>query len=228
MRATFTFPSATTAYGWFSSLLGSWWASNTLTVTLWNSSRHESVSQPMYGFTAWTHFWTKYQTKQNVLVYIIGDTLIKLSYLTRKERNGKEMLYLTTHSTHFIYGYMASNIVKDHSDSEKGNPPHILLFPINSKGSFICTIPQICTYHGLCYTNYGALAGTRNSSMGPPHEGSIQRLIAPWVNANKEGNVLFNDALNTLFTVICHIHPNTYTQTIIEHTHTHTITAVIT
>ena len=24
------------------------------------------------------------------------------------------------------------------------------------------------TYHGLCYTSYGALAGTRNSSMGPP------------------------------------------------------------
>ena len=56
----------------------------------------------------------------------------------------KEMLYLTTHSTHFIYGYMASNMVKDHSDSEKGNPlsPHRLLLSINSKGSFICTIPQ--------------------------------------------------------------------------------------
>ena len=35
-------------------------------------------------------------------------------------------------------------MVKDHYDSEKGNqlPPHRLLFPINSKGSFICTIPQ--------------------------------------------------------------------------------------
>ena len=32
----------------------------------------------------------------------------------------------------------------DHSDSEKENLllPHRLLFPINSKGSFICTIPQ--------------------------------------------------------------------------------------
>ena len=29
----------------------------------------------------------------------------------------------------------------------------------------------------------GALTGTRNSSMGPPHEGSIRRLIAPWANA---------------------------------------------
>ena len=56
------------------------------------------------------------------------------------------MFYLTTHSTHFIYGYMASDIimVKDHSDSEKGNPlpPNRLLLSINSKGSFMCTIPQ--------------------------------------------------------------------------------------
>ena len=26
------------------------------------------------------------------------------------ERKGKEMFYLTTHSTHFIYGYIASDI----------------------------------------------------------------------------------------------------------------------
>ena len=58
------------------------------------------------------------------------------------------MFYLTTHSTHVIYGYVASHMVKDHSDNEKGNPlpPHRLLFPINSKDYFICTIPQT----GLC------------------------------------------------------------------------------
>ena len=39
------------------------------------------------------------------------------------------------------------------------------------------------TYHDLCYTSRGALAGTRNSSMGPPHEGSIRRPTAPWANA---------------------------------------------
>ena len=39
------------------------------------------------------------------------------------------------------------------------------------------------TYHSLCYTSRGTLAGTRNSSMGPPHEGSIRRPIAPWANA---------------------------------------------
>ena len=75
----------------------------------------------------------------------------------------KEMFYLTTHSTHFIYDYMEGNVlfndalntfylrlydvrhmVKNHSDWERGNPltPHRLLFPISSKGSFICIIPQ--------------------------------------------------------------------------------------
>ena len=42
-----------------------------------------------------------------------------------------KMFYLTTYSTHFIYGYMASEyMVKGHSDTERGNPlpPHGLLF----------------------------------------------------------------------------------------------------
>ena len=42
---------------------------------------------------------------------------------------------------------------------------------------------QDSTYHGICYTSHGALAGTRNSSMDPPHEGSIRRPIAPRANA---------------------------------------------
>ena len=61
----------------------------------------------------------------------------------------KEMFYLTRHSTQFslrLYG--VGHMVKDHSDSERGNPllPHWLLFLINSKGSFICTIPRPLLY----------------------------------------------------------------------------------
>ena len=110
---------------------------------------------------------------------------LPVRYLQRQTGLGREreMFHLTTHSTHFIYGYMVSDIwlrtilivrerererernvlfndalntfynlrlygvrhmVKDHSDSEKGNPlpPHGLLLLINSKGSFIFTIPQ--------------------------------------------------------------------------------------
>ena len=74
-------------------------------------------------------------------------------------------------------------MVKDHTNSESGNPlpPHGLLFPISSKGSFICTIPQTGqnrTYNGLWYTSRGALAGTRNSSMGPLHEGTTHRTMS--------------------------------------------------
>ena len=50
----------------------------------------------------------------------------------------KEMFYLITHFILRLYG--VGHMVKDHSDSER--KPHGLLFPLNSKGSFICTIPQ--------------------------------------------------------------------------------------
>ena len=47
-------------------------------------------------------------------------------------------------NTFYLRLYGVRHMVKDHSDSEKGNLllPHRLLFPINNKGSFICTIPQ--------------------------------------------------------------------------------------
>ena len=94
-------------------------------------------------------------------------------------------------------------MVRDHSDSEKGNPlpPHRLVLSINSKGSFICTIPQTgYTYHGLCYTSRGALAGTRNSSMGKRYS-HFQMILTFFfdIPLTKEGNVLFNDVLNTFY-----------------------------
>ena len=47
-------------------------------------------------------------------------------------------------NTFYLRLYGVRHMVKDHSDSEKGNllPPHRLLFPISSKGSFICIILQ--------------------------------------------------------------------------------------
>ena len=59
----------------------------------------------------------------------------------RKEGN---ILFKDALNTFYLQLYGVKHMVKDHSDSEKGNSvlPHRLLFPINSKGSFICTIPQ--------------------------------------------------------------------------------------
>ena len=59
-----------------------------------------------------------------------------------RERN---VLFNDALNTFYLRLYGMRHMVKDHSDSEKGNPllPLLgLLLPINSKGSFICTIPQ--------------------------------------------------------------------------------------
>ena len=66
------------------------------------------------------------------------------------------MFYLTTHSTHFIYGYMASDMVKDHSDSEKGNPCRHIGYSFRLTARVLLYAPshrQDSTYHSLCYTS---------------------------------------------------------------------------
>ena len=69
------------------------------------------------------------------------------------------MFYLTTHSTHFIYGYMTSDIqiareetcCRQHMDySFRLAASDILYAPSHRQDS-------------LCYTSRGALAGTRNN-----------------------------------------------------------------
>ena len=114
--------------------------------------------------------------------YISLPFLQVSSYTLLSERE-REMFYLTTHSTHFIYGYIASDIwlrtiliVRKetrccHIGYSYQLAARVLLYAPSHR--------QDNTYHSLCYTSHGALAGTRNSSMGPPHEGSIRRPIAP-------------------------------------------------
>ena len=51
------------------------------------------------------------------------------------------MFYLN--NTFYLRLYGIGHMVEDYSDSERGNPlpPHGLLFPINTKGYFMCIIP---------------------------------------------------------------------------------------
>ena len=62
------------------------------------------------------------------------------------EHGKKEIIFLFNDAlnTFYLRLYGVRHMVKDHADSEKGYPlpPHRLLLSINSKGSFICTIPQ--------------------------------------------------------------------------------------
>ena len=99
----------------------------------------------------------------------------------------KEMFYLTMHSTHFLFTVIWRQtwlrtilIVRKETCC-----PHIG-YSFRLAARVLLYAPshrQDNTYHGLCYTSRGALAGTRNSSMGPPQEGSIRWPIAPWANA---------------------------------------------
>ena len=95
------------------------------------------------------HFFSLKLYINNVLFFCISvpagpttqPSTIKSVKGTRKEGN---VLFNDALNTFYLRLYGIRHMVKDHSDSERGNllPPHGLLFPINSKGSFICTIPQ--------------------------------------------------------------------------------------
>ena len=62
----------------------------------------------------------------------------------RRRTEKRKFLVNDAHNTLYLWLYGVGFMVKDHSDSERGNPlpPHGLLFPISSKGSFIYIIPQ--------------------------------------------------------------------------------------
>ena len=103
------------------------------------------------------------------------------------DQGRKEMFYLTMHWTHFIYGYMASDIwLRTILIVRMETRCHHMGYSFRLAARVLLYAPshrQDSTNHGLCYTSRGALAGTTNSSMGPPYEASIRRPIAPWVNA---------------------------------------------
>ena len=79
------------------------------------------------------------------------------------EDGRKEMfLFNDAPNTFYLWLYGIGHMVKDHSDSERQNPllPHGLLFPVLL---YAPSHRQDSTYHSLCYTSHGALAGMRNS-----------------------------------------------------------------
>ena len=100
------------------------------------------------------------------------DTSRATSSATQEGR--KEMFYLTAHSTHFIYGYMASDIwLRTILIKRKETCCRHMGYSFRLAARVLLYAPQ------ACYTSRGALDGTKNSSMGPPHEGSIRRPTAP-------------------------------------------------
>ena len=92
---------------------------------------------PCFSFTIKGYKPQKYGYHQ------LDIDLIGYTHWTKVGQEGN-VLFNDALNTFYLRLYGVGHMVKDHSDSERGNPlpQHGLLFPINSKGSFICTIPQ--------------------------------------------------------------------------------------
>ena len=75
---------------------------------------------------------------------LYGSSVIELKWKILSDQAEGKVLFNDELNTFYLRLYCVKHVVNDHSDSERGNPlrPHKLLFPISSKGSFICIIPQ--------------------------------------------------------------------------------------
>ena len=126
----------------------------------------EGRKEMFYLTTHSTHF---------ICGYMVSDIWLRTIMIVKME--GRKMFYLTTHSTHFIYGlYGVRHMVKDHSDSERGNQllPHTVGFSFWLTARVLLYAPshrQDSTYHGLCYTSRGA---------------RMEREMALWVHPMKD------------------------------------------
>ena len=86
--------------------------------------------------------------------------------ITNEREREREMFYLTTHSTHFIYGYMASDIwLRTILIVRKETRCCHIGYSYRSTARVLLYAPSH-RQDNTSYTSCGALAGTRNSSMG--------------------------------------------------------------
>ena len=148
------------------------------------ASKSDSITT-FKSMTAWMRRGTL-NTRDSHCSWEISVTqtcLIPYFRFSRLKEGNKEIFYLTMHSTHFIYGYTASDIwLRTIPIESKETRCRHICYSFRLTARVLLYAPSLrqdCTYHGLCYTSRGTLAGTRNSLMGPPHEGSIRRPIAP-------------------------------------------------
>ena len=90
-----------------------------------------------------------------------------ICFIRRKEGN---VLINDALNTFYLRLYGVRHMVKDHSDSQKGNPlpPHGYSFRLTARVLLYApSHRQDCTYHGLCYTR-------------------LEREIAQWVHPMKD------------------------------------------
>ena len=119
----------------------------------------------------------------------------------------REMFYLTTHSTHFIYAYMASYIwLRTILIVRKETRCHHIGYSYRLTARVLLYAPshrQDNTYHGLCYTSRGALAGTKiaqwvqpmkDRSDDPPHH---ERTLYLWATSRSLVDTVCHGVMDT-------------------------------
>ena len=112
-----------------------------------------------------------------IALWIIDiDSVTGINQQTIHQRE-REMFYLTTHSTHFIYVYMASDIwlrtiliVRKETRCRHIGYSYRLTARVHL---YAPSHRQDNTYHSLCYTSRGALAGTRRLSTNSQHSSNF-------------------------------------------------------
>ena len=88
--------------------------------------------------------------------YLDGNQYRTVSRMEREARKEGNDFFNDPLHTFYLRSYGVRHMVKDHSDSERGYSfrltARVLLYAPSQR--------QDSTYHGLCYTSRGALAGT--------------------------------------------------------------------
>ena len=116
-------------------------------------------------FNKWKHSTYSYF----IITHIRMSTVLFSVHIQEGRKEGN-VLFNDALNTFYLRLYGVIHMVTDHSESEETRCRHmgysfrlaarVLLYASSHR--------QDNTYHGLCYTSRGALAGTRNSSLGPP------------------------------------------------------------
>ena len=118
------------------------------------------------------------------VVYKHGSLVSGIAIWCFSNESSGKTLFNDALNTFYLRLYGVAHMVKDHSVREETRcrqmgysfrlTARVLLYAPSHR--------QDNTHHNLCYTSHDALAGTINSSMGPPHEGSNRRPIVPRVS----------------------------------------------
>ena len=105
---------------------------------------HASLTRARYAMMNTPMMGSHLLTIESIISLCVAKKGRRHDWPATRKRQERNVLFNDARNTFYLRLYGVRHMVKDHSDSEKGNllPPHRLLLSINSKGSFICTVPQ--------------------------------------------------------------------------------------